>query len=638
MEPVTNNSIDLKVIQLYKSSSEISIENFGGVGLLYNSIDDLKESKFISDIVVAIINSFNELKSSERQKAEKIIKLILEICDDEFAIQEILDSILDLDDKFKNTCFKICLNQALNEEKKSIVRSWYLEISYRLVLLDFSKRHIFIGTILETATDDCPQYLRHVSKISGSVYSNWQELDILEKLLEIKDAHLLVDETWYELGMSYLQIALNAEDHRTAMYNFCNAKDHFKRTLELSDEKLDAEAYYKTLLILTSFPDVDNSLDYQKLLEEIKSAIMIYYAWHSSNEDTVWLKARQIEIVNWFTLIDKLQHLLVHIKEPTWFEPKVVIETYLLNIYTASRTILKRTNEGGIEKLIQPIINNSLAQNTSKLFLLDKWLETEKSNELLLLGKQLKDKLNNWKANYQDDVIYDFENLSAEIPFQCKNSLEQFICDCNSLSYSDLNPVIEQILNRTLKDVESNSSYGIDKVKKGFHMVLNQAVTFLESRMNGTVRDNKRMAYLYESNTRPLESALQEDFHDYLLGNLINAGVTVEKSNIAGGRIDVNISFGSFNFSVEIKRDWKDCSFELLKSKYLGQAAEYLNTDVKIGFLMVLDLTDKSSGIRSIESCIKVEVVKKVNDPVERAIVVLVVPGNRKTPSKINLE
>ena len=53
---------------------------------------------------------------------------------------------------------------------------------------------------------------------------------------------------------------------------------------------------------------------------------------------------------------------------------------------------------------------------------------------------------------------------------------------------------------------------------------------------------------------------------------------------------------------------------------------------------MVLDLTDKSSGMRSIESNVKVEIVKKDNDPIERAIVVIVVPGNRKTPSKIKIK
>lgn len=638
MESIINNSIDLKVIQLLKASSEINIENLGSLELLYDKIDEVKESKFIAEVLVAIVNSLKKLSVDNQQKAEKIIKSILEVCNDEFAIQEISNSILDLDDTFGSTCFRICLDQALNKGKKSIVRSWFLEVSYRFVLLDSTKRFMFIGSLLETAIDDCPEYLRHFSKISGAVYSNWQEIDILEKLLEIKEAISHEDEVWYELGMSYLQIALNAQDHSTAVFNFCNAKDHFKNSYELSNERLDAEAYYKILLILTSFPDKSSSLDYQKLIDDVRCAVMLHNAWHSSKEDSIWLAARQTEIANWFTLIDKLQHLLVHLKEPTWFEPKIVIETYLLNIYTASRTILKRTEEGGLEKLIQPNINSSLIESNSKLFLLDKWLDIERSSELTQLGNNLKSKLNEAKETHLNEVTNEFKKLSAEIPFKYNSPFNQFIDDCNSCCTDGVSPVIEQILIQILKDVEENSSYQIAKVKKGFHMVLNQSISFLETRMNGTVGDNKRMAYLYESDTRPLESALQEDFHDYLSGNLINAGVTVEKNNIAGGRIDVNVSFGSFNFSVEIKRDWKDCSFESLKSKYLGQAAEYLNTDVKIGFLMVLDLTDKSSGIRSIESSVKVEIVRKENDPIERAIVVIVVPGNRKTPNKINIE
>lgn len=44
------------------------------------------------------------------------------------------------------------------------------------------------------------------------------------------------------------------------------------------------------------------------------------------------------------------------------------------------------------------------------------------------------------------------------------------------------------------------------------------------------------------------------------------------------------------------------------------------------------DLTPKPNGIKSIVSSVKVEIVKKENDPIERAVVVIVVPGMRKTP------
>src|SRR5690606_15022864 len=102
--------------------------------------------------------------------------------------------------------------------------------------------------------------------------------------------------------------------------------------------------------------------------------------------------------------------------------------------------------------------------------------------------------------------------------------------------------------------------------------------------------------------------------------------------------VDVHFSFSKFNISAEIKRDWDDCSFNALKTKYLGQASEYSNTGAKLGFLLVLDLTPKPHGVKSIESSVKVEIVEKEDDPIKRAIVVIIVPGMRKTPSKIKIK
>jgi hypothetical protein len=335
-----------------------------------------------------------------------------------------------------------------------------------------------------------------------------------------------------------------------------------------------------------------------------------------------------------------LEHLLIHLNEPSWFEPKVVIESYLLNIYTSSRAIFKKRKNGGLEKLIQPKIEGLLINERSKIYVLDKWLETQDISELKDVGLELKSNLEDVKCYHENQSRQHFEKLeqlSSELLPDRKTSLDQFFDNCTSVNLGEINPIIEQLLTKILNGVESNSSYNIDKVKRGFHILLNQSITFLESRMNLTQMDSKRVSYLYQNSPLPKEVALQDDFHDYLIGNLYDANISVEKSNVAGGRVDVSVAFSSFNFSVEIKRDSKDCSFEAIRSKYLGQAAEYLVTDVKLGFLMVLDITDKSSGMRSIESNVKVEIIKKENDPIERAIVVIVVPGNRKTPSKIKI-
>jgi hypothetical protein len=634
------NSTDQIIIQLLESDDEIKLNHLGGLDYLCENINVISISKFAPEILTSIISEFDKLSVNEKTLGENILIGIIERCDDEFSIQEILNTILNANKRIRNSCFKVCLTQSANVEKNSLVRAWLLEASFRFALIDKTKRFSLLSILIDISIDDCPVYLRYSSKILGLAYSNWQEQDLIEKLIEISDVNLGVDEVWFELGMSYLLNALNSQEHDKALESFLLAKDHFSKSIELGSERPDAVAYYNALLVLTSLSDKNHTLNYKELINKINEALIIYHAWHVSQEESEWCSARNIEITNWYTLISKLEHLLIHLNEPSWFEPKVVIESYLLNIYTSSRAIFKKRKNGGLEKLIQPKIEGLLINERSKIYVLDKWLETQDISELKDVGLELKSNLEDVKCYHENQSRQHFEKLeqlSSELLPDRKTSLDQFFDNCTSVNLGEINPIIEQLLTKILNGVESNSSYNIDKVKRGFHILLNQSITFLESRMNLTQMDSKRVSYLYQNSPLPKEVALQDDFHDYLIGNLYDANISVEKSNVAGGRVDVSVAFSSFNFSVEIKRDSKDCSFEAIRSKYLGQAAEYLVTDVKLGFLMVLDITDKSSGMESIESNVKVEIIKKENDPIERAIIVIVVPGNRKTPSKIKI-
>jgi hypothetical protein len=632
------NSLDQTIIQLLKSDDEVNLNHLGGVNYLYEHIDVISLSKFVPEIQKSIVCEFEKLNEKEQKLGKNILINIIKECDDEFSIQEILNTILNANKGIRNSCYKVCLNQSANVEKSSIVRAWLLEASFRFVLIDKAKRFSLLSNLIDISIDDCPVYLRHSSKILGLAYSNWQEEDLLEKLVELKDAKLGEDEVWFELGMSYLLDALNSQEHGKALDNFLLAKDHFLKSLEIGIERPDAEAYYNALLILTSLSNPNEKLDYKVLIDKMSMSLTIYSAWHISQENNEWVSARNIEISNWYTLVSKLENLLIHLSEPSWFEPKVVIETYLLKIYTSSRAIFKRDKDGGLEKLIQPRIEGTLINESSKIYLLDEWIETQNDSIIKEVALELKENLQRIKGNHRFQTESYFGQLMSRLSWDNKTSFDQFLVDRVLVDKLDINPIIEELLIKLLKEVESNSSYKIDKVKRGFHILLNQSITFLESRMNLTQMNSPRVSYLYQNNPLPKEVALQGDLHDYLFGNLNAANITVEKNDVAGGRIDVNVGFSNFNFSVEIKRDLKDCSFETIRLKYLGQAAEYLGTDVKLGFLMVLDLTDKSSGMRSIESNVKVEIVKKNNDPIERAIVVMIVPGNRKTPSKIKMK
>lgn len=631
--------IDRIVIESLKNSSIITLIDFGGIEYLKKNIENIYTSRFLPEILKIIVVEIETNKDLEILEYENILLTSLRFCNDEFSIQEVIQITQNeslLTSNYKSSIFSIYLQESNNPNKKAIVRSWFLEAAFRVCLSEKNNRFKLISYLIEISIEDNDLYLKHVSKILGLSYSSWQEEELISKLGEIKFFEKGFDEVWFELGMCYLLIALNSITNETAISNFILAKDHFKKAIELNSERPDAVAYEASISILLSLTGNLSEIDKSVKLDEITKAIIIYGTWHKSDNESVWMSARNTEMANWYILISKLNKLLIHLVEPCWFEPRIVIEKYLLNIYTASRTILKRNQLGGLEKIIQPQIINSLRNEVNQLFLLDQWVSNQGESELGEIGKDLKQEITFCKSTISEGLLNTIPSI-AKLSITKQSEFEKFILNYKNQNTNSISIHIEQIFNQSISSLSAISDFNNEEVKMGFNELLYLSLKFLISRMDGTKLNHKDFGYLYEQKTKPLEIELQKDYHQYMNSSLFYGNTTVEKNDVAGGRVDVYFSFGKFNISAEIKRDWDDCSFDAIRLKYLGQAAEYSNTDVKLGFLLVLDLTPKPNGIRSIENSVKVEIVEKENDPVKRAIVVIVVPGMRKTPSNVKI-
>jgi hypothetical protein len=127
----------------------------------------------------------------------------------------------------------------------------------------------------------------------------------------------------------------------------------------------------------------------------------------------------------------------------------------------------------------------------------------------------------------------------------------------------------------------------------------------------------------------PHEKELGFDYRDFLVGSELSRAVHAEVRDVAGGRADVVTDFYQFRFVVELKRELDDASRTNLKT-FLGQTGLYSGTDVHLGLLLVLDLTDKSTGVPSFRDNVWCETVGSDRP---RHVVVVRIPGNRIDPS-----
>jgi len=218
-----------------------------------------------------------------------------------------------------------------------------------------------------------------------------------------------------------------------------------------------------------------------------------------------------------------------------------------------------------------------------------------------------------------------------------RGRVQQILADYHRTYLSDLALAIEEILADITPKLERFKDYRNPDIRIRFDAVLLQTLRFLENRMDMTRKHAPRLDYLFEPATGqplPKEERLHTDYYEFLVGNLMSS-VKVEVSDVASGRVDVYINFGNLRFSAEVKRDEDDCSFAALRQKYIGQSAEYSNTNVRLGLLLVLDLTPKPHGAGDIRNKVAVESVTTPGDSEARGIVVVVVPGRRRTPSSV---
>jgi hypothetical protein len=650
---MTLHPIERILVNALEDGQVLSLEDFGGLPELEFHKSRLAKSPFTSKFIDIVLSNINKLTTHETKLAESFILDCFEKITDEFVIQEAIDcfeSYRPLSKNLEDKCFRIALQEAQNLEKSSITRAWNLEAALRLSIEVPARRYQLLSYLVELNSEDEPEYLRHAAKIIGLTNAFWQDDALIVVLENLAISELASDEVYFELGLASLAKALDSESSAMARNQFKETCTLLQKSMDKREQRPDAEAYHAAISILLAFEKNNIREEYAKQLERFKKAVTIYSAWHGSDAGTVWISARKVELVNWHILATKLEALSGYLAEPNWFEPTVVIEQALLNIYAASRTIFRRNKSGGLEALIQPNIEASFIHNQGYLYILEKWLERQPPEDLKDLGKELKQAIDSHKlkvamgkslgaAVESSELTVPFSEIIENLPLKKKSSFEQVLEDYLDLQKKDTSPVLEKILGRCISELSSIESYKDQRVRQCFNTLLFQTLRFLENRMDMTRKNNPRLSYLFEiekNQPLPKEQELQNDYFEFMHGNISAGDIAVEKSDISSGRVDVYFSFGSIHFTAEVKRDDTDCTFSGLRKKYIGQTAEYQNTNVKLGFLLVLDLTAKANGVCSMEENIKVEIVKSVST-IERAVIVIRIPGMRKTPSAVTL-
>jgi hypothetical protein len=193
------------------------------------------------------------------------------------------------------------------------------------------------------------------------------------------------------------------------------------------------------------------------------------------------------------------------------------------------------------------------------------------------------------------------------------------------------------IIGRIFENIEAalaDSDHYRGDTKQKFNALLLQVLNFCRDRLDaGRKQMGRRGKYLFSASAT--EWDLQADLREWLTGNLNAGEVLTEVSGISIGRADVFVTFGGTRFVIELKKEDGSVDRESLRT-YLGQAVAYQVTNIRLGFLGVLDLTQSAAPASHLEENVWVEKVQVPTENVLRHVVVFTVPGNLQIPSSLS--
>jgi hypothetical protein len=175
-------------------------------------------------------------------------------------------------------------------------------------------------------------------------------------------------------------------------------------------------------------------------------------------------------------------------------------------------------------------------------------------------------------------------------------------------------------------ELDGRTDY-VGEIAAHFDRLILLLVRFLAIRVDG---DGTRFAYLrrIEAGNAPGEDALQHDLWEFLS---CSEYPEAERKQVSAGRADIYIPQGRFRFVIEVKRSlgtWTEGALDGL----LRQTTAYQQTDVRLGVLAILDLSDRPAGVPHFDTCFMVR-ERSVSAMDNRSAVVMRVPANRRTPS-----
>ncbi|MFJ9643013.1 hypothetical protein [Streptomyces sp. NPDC101206] len=562
-----------------------------------------------------------------------------------------------------------------------------LECAVRLAVSDAVKPYRVWDILEELPADGPEDFLERLPRVLGVALDCWsqQESRVSTAVRELLQ-RLSVDEAadvdaMFELGCDRLRTALSSTDLADVSRLVGEARSLFAAAEAAEEARDDAVAYLAVCDSILGFT-AHNAEQVASAADRIEQALERRRAWLHGTHQPAWLQPRQTAEVAWSQLLIQLRAAAEQFAADVWMDSWRAVEA-VLAAYRAARTIQPlgiRQEAPGLAALVEPAVADGFLRKEAFLSAL-RHAAAHPENfpgpvfdaaaaSAILARIDARESHESASGDRDDsdgedpDAAAGRERLDRIAPTVLRKlslaralqlaedlddtalaAVEGIAYDSDVARLQATDPVIVPLLDRFLAQLSEHEAF-TGTVRQTFTALVTQTLLFLKSRtdlerthlIGAGTKDDPPFDYRRKpekGHRKANEADLQRDFHHWLLTGPLHGIVQVETNNAGMGRADVLVQFSSLRYLTEMKQDPDDNSRPHIEGKYLTQEAEYTNTNVPFGQLLVLDLTPKtaSGGTLRVDEVAWLATHRPQGASTDRLVLAGIVTGNRVRPS-----
>lgn len=556
----------------------------------------------------------------------------------------------------------------LNDGSGDVVRAGEaLEVLTRLALAGYGSRFKVLALLSDIQGAQPPRYARAVLRSITAAYDHWDGVDDIVGVVEIVagDGSIVTDDiAWTAANIEILR-ALRSNTASIALEHFSVARSKLS---EIGADREDAAILIRVLAHLEQLMAAAAAGDIvpaQALRLDPAALTMIRrdaerYAVTSSGLGHWAGNRKRVVIASWVNLAEDLTWLGDQLDRDVFYEVAVVVDR-IAAIYDASHSydfISHQNGTGLVQKVLRPTIEGGFVQRAMLMRHLTDHTEAlqqyasaapddadikRRLRGVRLLLEAASERLVASEPPGKGDEQVAIPPLLADL---LGGETELAVKIAQTLTADDLTGIATAIatyhhISRTEPDLTVDATItGIVSELNGskdFKGDVADAVTrvvraltlYVASLINAQKSEEP---WLFKPQVR--ESELHQHLLSWLWSNHFRQRAKSEVQSIAGGRADILFAFEGFNLIAELKVDTTHVALED-KKKYIRQAAAYGNTDVKIGFLVVLRTpASGATNLDDLAGSVTHTTVNGHGGGGDRHVVMFDIPGNRTPPSR----